>query len=257
MEDQDAQTREAMDYWGYMFEENKCGTKKLNQLLSGIWDHISKNIDPAEYQDVNPTQLAAFYRAVGGDYDALFVETPPTSIAFIYKSIGCLHSLQPAPDDDGYGAPQIPALKKKGYITWQTIQLLLGPEEHVPFLQNAVDKFDIIDPETNRPFPKLLPREAFPDHPDPSMIEWYEDVANKLRAEAEQQGNERRNRTNVGTTSPTAEAPNGGSAHHRRNSSEESKDGSADERTGAAEYFRNPLYRNREGRPTVVHRYSK
>src|SRR5262245_54932226 len=87
----------------------------------------SKSFEPGESPDLTPTQIAAFYRAVGGNYDVLFVETPPTSISFIYRSLGAFHSLQPAPDDDGYGNPTIPALNKRGFVTWQTIQLLLGP----------------------------------------------------------------------------------------------------------------------------------
>ncbi|KAJ9636268.1 hypothetical protein H2199_007943 [Coniosporium tulheliwenetii] len=167
----DAQAKEAFQYWGYLFKPDKCGTELLNRLLAGIADFISRNLDqPSDEIDITPSQLAAFYRAVGGDYDILFIETPPQSMAFIYKSLGCLHSLQPAPTDDGYGTPNIPALKKKGFVTWQTIQLLLGPEEHVPFLQNAVATLGIIDPSTGQAFPKLLPTESFPES---RMRTWY------------------------------------------------------------------------------------
>jgi len=31
-----AETREAMEYWGYLFKPDKCGTEKLNRLLFGI-----------------------------------------------------------------------------------------------------------------------------------------------------------------------------------------------------------------------------
>ena len=72
---------------------------------------------------------------MGGDYDVLFADTPSTSLAFIYRSLGAFHSLQPAPDDDGYSAPTVPALKKKGFVTWQTVQILLGPEEHVSYVR--------------------------------------------------------------------------------------------------------------------------
>lgn len=194
-----------------------------------------------ECPDITPSQLATFYRAVGGDYDVLFVKEPPSSIAFIYKSLGCLHSLQPAPNGEGYAAPTIPALKKKGFITWQTIQLLLGPEEHVEFLQSAVSQFDITDPATGNTFPKLLPKQSFPNAPDQDMIRWYEDVGEKLRKEAIEEEKAASRERVSGSRPPSNDV----------------SDSSADERAGAATYFRDPLYRNREGRPTIVRRVSK
>jgi len=240
----DGQTKEAIQFWGdNLFKQDKCGTELLDRLLAGIAGFISAHFEPYDGSDLTPSQLAAFYRAVDGDYDPLFVDTPPPSIAFIYKSLGCLHSIQPRPDDDGYSSPSIPALKKKGFITWQTIQLLLGPEEHVPFLQNAVSRFDIVDPSTSNTFPKLLPKECFPHHPDPDMIRWYEGVSEKLRKEAEEE--EQRN-----VAGQQAEGGN-------RTSSEFTGDESADdERAGAARYFRDPMYRNRP-RPHIVRRFSR
>jgi hypothetical protein len=32
----DAAHREAYDYWGYLFKEDKCGTDLLDRLLKGI-----------------------------------------------------------------------------------------------------------------------------------------------------------------------------------------------------------------------------
>lgn len=32
--------REAYDYWGYLFQEDKCGTRKLDGLLRGIAEVI-------------------------------------------------------------------------------------------------------------------------------------------------------------------------------------------------------------------------
>jgi hypothetical protein len=36
----DAQTKKSMDYWGFLFRKDKCGTDKLNNLLLGIADYI-------------------------------------------------------------------------------------------------------------------------------------------------------------------------------------------------------------------------
>lgn len=200
--------------------------------------------------DITPAQLAGFYKAVGGDYDVLFVNTPAPSVAFIYKSLGCLHSLQPTPESDGYTIPTLPALKRKGFVTWQTIQLLLGPEEHVPFLQGAVEQFDITDPGTGKTFPKLLPKESFPKEPDEDMVRWYESVSNRLRQECEAE-EEQQQRTRP--SRPKTQGDQG----DRFDSDFSNDEYSADERTGAAAYFRNPLYRNRDGRPTIIRRFSR
>lgn len=200
----------------------------------------SKEFEPSDSPDLTPAQLAAWYRAVGGDYDLLFTETPPSSIAFIYRSLGAFHSLQPSASDDGYSAPGIPALKKQGFVTWQTIQLLLGPQEHVPFLQKSVEKFDVVDPETNEVFLKMLPSTCFPDKPDEAMEEWYEGVATRLKREAEAEANGVR----------VEDDP--------RSSADLSGDGSsADEKSGAFKYFEDPMYRKARTRPTFMRHVSK
>ncbi|KAF2737670.1 hypothetical protein EJ04DRAFT_430439 [Polyplosphaeria fusca] len=241
---EDAAQKEAYQYWGYMIKDDKCGTEKLDRLLRGIADVISKTFEPSDSLDLTPTQLSAFYRAVDGNYDVLFLEAPPSSLSFIYRSLGAFHSLQPAIDDDGYGAPSVPALKKKGFVTWQTIQLLLGPEEHVPFLQKAVAQFDIIDPKTGDVFPKILPKECFPDRPDDAMEQWYENVANRLKREAEEDAVEKEKPTRV-----RVEVDEAGP----RTSSEDSQD----DRHTAAKYFDDPLNRKARARPSFIRHISK
>ncbi|OMP86538.1 hypothetical protein BK809_0003708 [Diplodia seriata] len=246
----DAATKEAQQFWGYLFRPDKRGTDLLNRLLAGIAIYVAGHFGPTEdCADITPTQLAGFYKAVGGDYDVLFVETPAPSVAFIYKSLGCLHSLQPGREADGYTIPTIPALKRKGFITWQTIQLLLGPDEHVPFLQGAVEKFDIVDPSTGQVFPKLLPKESFPERPDEDMLRWYESVSTRLREECEAEEQQQRTRAHR-----PGRPGDGGDRFDSDGSTDEH---SADERTGAAAYFRDPLYRDRGGRPTIIRRFSR
>lgn len=207
----------------------------------------SKTFEPSDSPDLTPSQIAAFYRAVGGNYDVLFIETPPSSISFIYRSLGAFHSLQPAPDDDGYSTPTIPALKRRGFVTWQTIQLLLGPEEHVPFLQNAVAHFDVVDPETGTTFPKVLPKECLPERPDDAMEAWYEGVAARLKREAEEDAaaREKGPRVRIEVDEPDPRA------------STEMSEGEVDEKHGAAKYFADPLYRKARHRPPFVRHVSK
>ncbi|KAL8703483.1 MAG: hypothetical protein Q9201_003326 [Fulgogasparrea decipioides] len=149
-------------YWGYLIKPNKSPSPILEQLLLGIANYI----------------LAAFYRLVGGDCDALFLETPQPSLSFVYQSLGCYHTLQP--ERDPYTAPKLPALTPQGFVRWQTVQILLRPDEHVPFLQNAVKRLDITNPVDGLPFPHPLPREALPSRPDAEMVQWHEGVGEGL-----------------------------------------------------------------------------
>jgi hypothetical protein len=140
--------------------------------------------------------------------------------------------------------PSIPALKTKGFIMWQTIQLLLGPEEHVPFLQKAVELFEVKDPVTGNLFPKVLPKECLPERPDDAMEKWYQSVAERLQREAELEAAEKEGPTRV-----RVEVDDQGP----RSSSEVSDD----ERYGAATYFSDPLFRKTRARPGYVRNFSK
>ncbi|KAL9043478.1 MAG: hypothetical protein Q9214_003341, partial [Letrouitia sp. 1 TL-2023] len=89
------------------------------------------------------------------------------------------------PEKDPYSPPSTPALTPQGFVRWQTVQLLLEPSEHVPFLQEAVKRFDIVNPVDGIGFPRLLPRDALPSSPDPDMVTWHERVGDKLMLEAQ------------------------------------------------------------------------
>lgn len=113
---------------------------------------------------------------------ALFVEVPNPSISWIYASIGCQHTLQPTASD--FDPPSVPALTTKGFVRWQSIEILLGPEEHVPFIQNAVRDFGIKHPDTGVLFPHPVPKEAFPLIPDSEIEKWHDQCAQELRKRA-------------------------------------------------------------------------
>lgn len=69
-------------------------------------------------------------------------------------------------------------------MNWQSIEILLGPEEHVPFMQFAVRNFVILHPETGERFPPELTIDAFPLVPDPVIVKWHSDCAERLRRRA-------------------------------------------------------------------------
>jgi hypothetical protein len=85
------------------------------------------------------------------------------------------------PPDNNYAAPTIPVLTCEGFVRWQSIETLLDPGEHVPYLQKAVNELPIINPETNKRFPADLPTTALPTEPDPAIVKWHTKCADKLR----------------------------------------------------------------------------
>ncbi|KAI5236755.1 hypothetical protein E4T43_08437 [Aureobasidium subglaciale] len=253
----ETEQKEAYQYWGYLFKHDRTGTDTLKNLLRGIHKTIITTFEPSESPDITPSQIAHFYRAVNGNYDPLFLSTPPSTIAFIYKNLGCLHSLQPLPNlCDRYADPVVPALKVEGWIMWQTVQLLLGPDEHSDFLRLAVQKWDIKNPDTGELFPKILPRNCFPPHPDASMVEWYEGMSSRLRREAEEQ-----ERIRVQPIEESPDTPNT-VKHHRKvsrysDSALTDDESPPDHKNFAIAYFRDPLFRAIDGRPAVVRNGSR
>lgn len=117
---------------------------------------------------------------------------------------------------------------------------MLGPSEHVPFIQNALRYFDVRDPDTNVQFPKYIPSSAFPSAPEPTMIKWHSDVSERLRREAQQ-----------------ASSGNGRPRSSDSMTTDEGTAISADEHHDAAGFFANPLYKNKDGRPDIVTQLSR
>ncbi|KAF7715904.1 Uncharacterized protein PECH_005759 [Penicillium ucsense] len=166
----------AASQWGTLINPDKSPASMLEQLCLGI-AQIMHSFDSNPTTDLTPDRLAAFYRKVGGNYDPLFLETKPQALSFIYQSLGCFHSLQPS--SSPYEPPAIPSLCPNGFVRWQTIQLLMDPDEHWRFLNNAVETWNIADAKGEL-FPKTIPRDAFPSEPDPEMLQWHEGVAKRL-----------------------------------------------------------------------------
>ena len=120
---------------------------------------------------------------VEGNYDPFFQDLPYENISTVYQRLGCFYSLQP--DRNPYASPVIPALTPLGYVRWQTIQLLLDPQEHVPYLQKAVKNLPLKCHVDNKPFPKELPKESLPTQADQGMCEWHERMLYKIGMEAQ------------------------------------------------------------------------
>ncbi|CRK36625.1 hypothetical protein BN1708_007138 [Verticillium longisporum] len=146
-------------YWGYLFQDDKTPTKTLEALLRAVAKHIMTEIGDKRVHFLTPTKLAAFYRAVGGDYDSLFTGMDHQSISYIYRVTGCQHSLQPIPGND-FEPPSVPALTPRGFVRWESIEILLEP------------------------FPTELPKEAFPLEADTEVDKWHKACAEKLKKDA-------------------------------------------------------------------------
>ncbi|KAJ5121060.1 uncharacterized protein N7515_009021 [Penicillium bovifimosum] len=162
--------------WGTLINSDKSPAPLLEQLCLGI-AQLMHSFDSKGTADITPERLATFYRKVGGNYDPLFLETKGQALSFIYQSLGCFHSLQPSANP--YEPPSVPALLPNGFVRWQTIQLLMDPDEHSVYLQRAVSLWDIAD-ANGVIFPKTIPRDAFPSEPDPEMLQWHEGVSRRL-----------------------------------------------------------------------------
>lgn len=143
--------------------------------------HVSlqRRLEPTSTSpDLSPSQLANFYRSCGGNYDELFKNTGEHGVSWIYRTLGCYHSLQPT--RNAFEAPSIPCLTDDGYVRWQTLQLLLCPDEHVGFIQKAVELYDVPRRGGGGFFPKTIPTECFPVRPDPDMEKWHKLVISQI-----------------------------------------------------------------------------
>lgn len=107
---------------------------------------------------------------------------PDSSISYIWQVTGCQHTLQPT--DDDFAPPTIPALTPRGFSRWESVEILLGPEEHVPFLQYAVKNWSLRHPETGEYFPADLPADVFPSVADQEVDLWHKSCGERLSREA-------------------------------------------------------------------------
>jgi len=231
----EADIRHALQYWGQMLKTDSIGpTSNLERLLKGIAVCIRNTFGDSDSPDLTPTQLLQYYRSVNGNYDKLFT-LKSESLVIIYTKLRCLYSLQPDDDNDDFEAPSIPALKPAGWVKWSCVQLLLGPDEHAMFLQNALHRYDVKDPETGELFPRMLPRQIFPKEPHEMMVNWHHDAGNELQHDTEQE------RSKHDISRPTS-----GRSH----------DSDKGRKHDAAQYFSNPQYRDKDGKPTIVKRLS-
>ncbi|KAL6813424.1 hypothetical protein GGI42DRAFT_349546 [Trichoderma sp. SZMC 28013] len=174
--------------YAYMFETDKSPTMQFDALLRSIARFIVVELGDKSDSHLTPKKLAAFYKAVGGDYDSLFMETPHSTISYMWSVTGCQHSLQPTEND--FAPPSIPALTPRGFSRWESVEILLGPEEHVPFIQYAVKHWALRHPETGQAFPPDLPASVFPAQSDQAVDRWHKQCADTLRDEAFKEGGE-------------------------------------------------------------------
>ena len=107
---------------------------------------------------------------------------PHSSLSYIWQVTGCQHSLQPT--DNEYAPPCIPALTLRGFSRWESLEILLEPEEHVAYLQFAVKNWALKHPDTGESFPAELPRAVFPAESDKDVDLWHKSCSEQLNHEA-------------------------------------------------------------------------
>jgi hypothetical protein len=172
-------------------------------------DLIQVQLQPGPDDNLTPQRLSAFYRSVGGD-DFVFRELGHPGLSLMYRTLGCFHSLQPtASASSAFDSPSVPCLLIPGFVRWQTLQLLMHPDEHAQCMQKAVELYDIPKPDGGL-FPKTIPRESFPSKPDEAMEKWHNDVLERL--------DEGQNRLKNSPYCSPYEAPDRGEGYFPRNS---------------------------------------
>jgi hypothetical protein len=153
------ETQNPEAFYSYLFEKDKRPTRMLERILEGIGGYIINHIGNTSDKSLSPFKLATFYKSVGGNYDSLFVDVPYPSISWIWASIGCKHILLPS--HDRFKPPSIPALTKPRFVRWQAIQILLGPEEHVPLCRQPSETFPSRIPTQKYCSQKIFLRRCF------------------------------------------------------------------------------------------------
>jgi hypothetical protein len=178
------------NYWGCLINQDKSATPLLTQLCEGLAkiivrpfppheadaDSLQSQLEPGPDTDLTPQRLSIFYRSLGGD-DFVFQKLGYPGLSLVYKTLGCFHSLQPTAN--AFEPPSVPCLLPPGFARWQTLQLLLRPDEHVQYMQKAVELYDVPKPGGGY-FPKTIPRESFPSKPDEAMERWHNMVLERL-----------------------------------------------------------------------------
>ncbi|KPI44465.1 uncharacterized protein AB675_8621 [Cyphellophora attinorum] len=162
--------------WEYLIRPDKTATPQLEELCLGLAKCIIDN-EPGVGAELTPQRLAAFYRRVGGNYDGLFLKSGDHGLSFTYRTFGCYHNLQPS--HNPFEMPSIPCLTLNGFARWQTLQLLLSPDESVKFLQKSVELYRIPRKDGGC-FPGPIPRSCFPQEADEEMEKWYTTVSGTL-----------------------------------------------------------------------------
>lgn len=96
----------------------------------------------------------------------------------MYRTLGCFHSLQPTAS--AFETPSIPCLTDDGFVRFQTLQLLLCPQEFAPMMQRAVEIYDVPKRVSGGYFPKTMPIDCFPAKPDEEMEKWHRFVTSQM-----------------------------------------------------------------------------
>lgn len=186
--------------WEYFVKRDKSASELFDELCRGI-AQVIRRLEPfSNYSDLSPNQLSNFYRSCGGNYDELFKNTGEHGLSWIYRTLGCYHSLRPTRNP--FESPSIPCLTEDGYVRWQTLQLLLCPQEHSVLIQKAVELYDV-PRKAGGFFPKTIPNECFPQKPDVDMEKWHRFVTSQIDQETYM-----RSLKNSPYTSPQVEGPN-------------------------------------------------
>ena len=167
-----------MPWIGFGDSKAKSPSQAHARILTSF---LQRKLEPAHDVDLSPNRLANFYRTCGENFDELFRNTGEHGVSFLYRTLGCYHSLQPT--RNAFDTPNIPCLTDDGFVRWQTLQLLLCPDQHATIMQRAVEIYDVPRKRGGGIFPKSIPRECFPARPDTDMEKWHKFVTSQISSD--------------------------------------------------------------------------
>ncbi|TLD08910.1 uncharacterized protein PgNI_07568 [Pyricularia grisea] len=163
--------------WGVLFDGTGSPTKRANELLKSIADHIVLEYEPQQSIVITPEKMSRFYdrhRLPQEIYPftKIFDTSITTSfvhdrIADLYDDLGCQYHLT---QKDARSRPSVPALTPKGFARWLLVNMQAYPNEEFQRLSDVVLATPINITNTHdgklERMPRKISRHTLPRKPD-------------------------------------------------------------------------------------------
>lgn len=163
--------------WGVLFDATGSPTKRADELLKSIADHIVLEYEPQQSIVITPEKLCLFYGQHRlpveiFPFTKIFDASITTSfvhdrIADLYDDLGCQYHLT---QKDARSRPSIPALTPRGFSRWLLVNLRAYPNEEFQRLSDVVVTIPVSITNTHdgklERMPRKISRHILPRNPD-------------------------------------------------------------------------------------------